>query len=96
MKEEEEEKAKKELVLRMEFADNGSIIRNMNEGEVRLVLSKATKALDGHGVDVDHSEEHKALGARIYSWLEECMYELADLQVKAEFELDIVATFDWT
>lgn len=59
--------------LDIEFADNGIILRNPDiDDEVTLALTgTATHKAEGYGYDIDHSEEYRAIGKKIYDWLTE-------------------------
>ena len=77
--------------LSIETADNGIIIRGEDPDDVYLALDKAVKN-DGYGCTVDHSDEYKAIGRRIYSWLmEELSEEHHDEMCITGFDLEINA-----
>lgn len=58
--------------LDIEFADNGIILRNPDiEDEVTLALIKEKHKEVGYGYDIDHTEEYRAIGKKIYDWLTE-------------------------
>lgn len=58
--------------LDIEFADNGIILRNSDiEDEVTLALIKEKHKEVGYGYDIDHTEEYRAIGKKIYDWLTE-------------------------
>ena len=87
-------KRSKKETMRMviETADNGMILRNPEEpDDVHLAVAKATKN-DGFGYTFDHSDEHRAIGRRIYDWLmEELSEEYEDEMVITEFGIEINA-----
>ena len=64
---------KEKMQLTIEFADNGIILRNPElEDEVTLALtSKSIRKPEGYGYDIDHTEEYRAIGKKIYDWLTE-------------------------
>ena len=80
---------KEKMRMNIELADNGIIIRNLeNEDEVTLAMEK------GEWTDnIDHSDEYKAIGRKIYDWLMdmECDKHRGDLII-TNFDIDIVAT----
>ena len=59
--------------LDIEFADNGIILRNPDiEDEVTLALTKETTSTSmARPYDLDHTEEYRAIGKKIYDWLTE-------------------------
>ena len=58
--------------LDIEFADNGIILRNPDlEDEVTLALTKAKHKEVGYGYDIDHTEEYRVIGNKLYDWLTE-------------------------
>jgi hypothetical protein len=59
--------------LDIEFADNGIILRNPDiEDEVTLALTgPATHKAEGYGYDINHTEEYRAIGKKLYDWLTE-------------------------
>lgn len=59
------------MTFSIEFADNGIIIRGADHpDDVRLVLTgPGTRKKDDYGYDINHDEEHKAIGRIIYQWL---------------------------
>lgn len=59
--------------LDIEFADNGIILRNPDiEDEVMLALTKETTSTSmARPYDLDHTEEYRAIGKKIYDWLTE-------------------------
>ena len=58
--------------LDIEFADNGIILRNPDiEDEVTLALIKEKHKEVGYGYEIDHSEEYRAIGKKLYDWLTE-------------------------
>ena len=80
---------KEKMRMNIELADNGIIIRNPDcEDEVTLAMEK------GEWTDnIDHSDEYKAIGRKIYDWLMdmECDKHRGDLII-TNFDIDIVAT----
>ena len=86
---------KEKMQLTIEFADNGIILRNPDlEDEVTLALTgKGTHKPEGFGYDIDHTEEYKAIGRKVYEWLTEvAVCEHSDYWITTGAELDIVAT----
>ena len=86
---------KEKMQLTIEFADNGIILRNPDcEDEVRLALTgKGTHKPEGYGYDIDHSEEYKEIGRKVYEWLTEvAVAEHSGDWIATGAELDIVAT----
>ena len=82
---------KEKMQLTIEFADNGIILRNPElEDEVTLALTK------GEWTDsIDHSDEYKAIGKKVYDWLTEVVVsEHSDYFVTTGAELDITATLN--
>lgn len=57
----------------IEFADNGIILRNPdNEDEVTLALRTETLSTSlERFCDINHTEEYRAIGKKIYDWLTE-------------------------
>ena len=81
--------------LTIEFADNGIILRNPDcEDDVTLALDgSGTHSADGWGYDVDHSDEYKAIGKKVYDWLTEVVVpEYSGHFISTGAELDIIAT----
>ena len=80
---------KEKMRMNIELADNGIIIRNPDcEDEVTLAMEK------GEWTDnIDHSDEYKAIGRKIYDWLMdmECDKHRGDIII-TNFDIDIVAT----
>lgn len=74
------------MQLTIEFADNGIILRNHElEDEVTLALTG----------NIDHSEEYRAIGKKIYDWLTEvAVIEHSDYFVTTGADLDITATLN--
>ena len=62
-----------QMKLDIEFADNGIILRNPYiEDEITLALRKETLSTSlQRFCDIDHSEEYRAIGKKIYDWLTE-------------------------
>jgi hypothetical protein len=85
------------MQLTIEFADNGIILRNPEfEDEVTLALTgEGTHKPDGYGYDIDHSEEYRLIGKRIYDWLTEVVVaEYSGSFITTGAELDITATLN--
>ena len=58
--------------LDIEFADNGIILRNPDcEDEVTLALTGSEMREAGYAYGIDHSQEYRAIGKKIYDWLTE-------------------------
>ena len=58
--------------LDIEFADNGIILRNPDcEDEVTLALTGTEMREAGYAYGIDHSQEYRAIGKKIYDWLTE-------------------------
>ena len=76
------------LKMNIELADNGIIIRNPDEeDEVILAMEKGYRS-----EQIDHSDEYRAIGKKIYSWLmDEVMDKHRDFIV-TNFDIDVVAT----
>ena len=92
-----ENRPKEKMQLTIEFADNGIILRNPNiEDEVTLALTKKTTSTSmARAYDLDHSEEYRAIGKKIYDWLTEvAVADHADYWVSTGAELDITATLN--
>ena len=88
---------KEKMQLTIEFADNGIILRNPElEDEVTLALTgKGIHKQDGYGYDIDHSDEYRAIGKKIYEWLTEVVVpEYSGDFVTIGAELNIVATLN--
>ena len=68
-----ENRPKERMRLTIEFADNGIILRNPElEDEVTLALTgKGIHRDDDFGYTIDHAEEYKSIGKKIYDWLTE-------------------------
>ena len=73
--------------MNIELADNGIIIRNPEcEDEVTL-------AMNGYGYDINHTDEYKAIGKKIYDWLLDVVMQEHDTElVITNFDIDVVAT----
>ena len=79
---------KEKMRMNIELADNGIIIRNPeNEDEVTLAMEK------GEWTDnIDHSDEHEAIGKKVYDWLlNEVVNNHTDFII-TNFDIDVVAT----
>ena len=87
---------KEKMRLTIEFADNGIILRNPElEDEVTLALIKEKHKEVGYGYDIDHSEEYRVIGKKIYDWLTEVVVaEYSGYLVTTGAELDITATLN--
>ena len=87
---------KEKMQLTIEFADNGIILRNPDcEEEVTLALIKEKHKEVGYGYDIDHSEEYRVIGKKIYDWLTEVVVaEYSGYLVTTGAELDITATLN--
>ena len=87
---------KEKMRLTIEFADNGIILRNPDcEEEVTLALIKEKHKEVGYGYDIDHSEEYRVIGKKIYDWLTEVVVaEYSGYLVTTGAELDITATLN--
>ncbi len=74
--------------MNIELADNGIIIRNLeNEDEVTI----AQTALDFH--KDNHDNEYKAIGQKVYDWLlDVVIQEHKDDLIITNFDIDIMAT----
>lgn len=91
------ERPKEKMQLIIEFADNGIILRNPdNEDEVTLALDgPGYPKAEGFGYKVDHSDEYKAIGEKIYDWIVDVVIP----EYQADFiptgaALEIVATLN--
>lgn len=88
---------KEKMQLTIEFADNGIILRNPElEDEVTLALTKETTSTSmERAYDLDHSEEYRVIGKKIYDWLTEVVVaEYSGYLVTTGAELDITATLN--
>ena len=87
---------KEKMQLTIEFADNGIILRNPDcEEDVTLALIKEKHKEVGYGYDIDHSEEYRVIGKKIYDWLTEVVVaEYSGYLVTTGAELDITATLN--
>ncbi len=77
------------LQMTIELADNGIIIRNPECGdEVTLALEKG-----GYTECIDHSDEYKAIGKKVYDWLINILLAEQDPReiITTGFDLNIVA-----
>ena len=91
-----ENRPKEKMQLMIEFADNGIILRNPElEDEVTLALTKIVE-YDPHvsrdRYEFVHDDEYKAIGKKIYGWLNNVVAEYSDMLVCTGAELDIMAT----
>lgn len=85
------EKTTEPMTMKMfiELADNGIIIRNPECGdEVTLALEKG-----GYPECIDHTDEYKAIGKKVYDWLMNVLLGEQDPReiITTGFDLDIVA-----
>ena len=87
---------KEKMRLTIEFADNGIILRNPDcEDEVTLALINEKHKEVGYGYDIDHSEEYRVIGKKIYDWLTEVVVaEYSGYLITTGAELDITATLN--
>ena len=86
---------KEKMRMNIELADNGIIIRNPeNEDEVTLALTGGGVNLNkGYGYEIDHSEEYKAIGKKIFDWLLDVVIQEHEGElVITNFDIDVVAT----
>lgn len=85
---------KEKMRLDIEFADNGIILRSPEcKDDVSLALAKEL-APNGYQINIDHSDEYKAIGKKIYDWLSG---EMADYTGHLDYygaKLDITATLN--
>ena len=62
-----------QMKLDIEFADNGIILRNPDiDDEVTLALAltkETTSTSIARAYDIDHTEEYRAIGKKLYDWL---------------------------
>ena len=79
---------KEKMRMNIEMADNGIIIRNPDcEDEVTLAMEK------GEWTDsIDHSDEHKAIGYKVYHWLMDVVLEKHTDFIITNFDIEITAT----
>ena len=79
---------KEKMRMNIEMADNGIIIRNPeNEDEVTLAMEK------GEWTDnIDHSDEYKAIGKKVYDWLTEVVLQEHTDFIITNFDIDITTT----
>ena len=79
---------KEKMRMNIELADNGIIIRNPeNEDEVTLAMEKG----EWTG-NLDHSDEYKAIGKKVYDWLTEVVLQEHTDFIITNFDIDITAT----
>ena len=83
---------KEKMRMNIELADNGIIIRNPeNEDEVTLAMNQNKTGV--YLPEVDHSDEYKAIGQKIYDWLMDVViHEHEGDFIITNFDIDIVAT----
>lgn len=84
------------LHLNIELAENGIIIHQLKYGTDSMILAvngAGTHKPEGYGFDIDHSQEHQAIGRIIYNWLmnevtnehgEEILITNFDIQVRCK------------
>ena len=79
---------KEKMRMNIELADNGIIIRNPDcEDEVTLAMDK------GEWTDnLDHSDEYRAIGRKIYSWLMDVVIQDHTDFIITNFDIEVVAT----
>ena len=79
---------KEKMRMNIELADNGIIIRNPeNEDEVTLAMEK------GEWTDnLDHSDEYKAIGKKVYDWLTEVVLQEHTDFIITNFDIEVAAT----
>lgn len=78
--------------LDIEFADNGIILRNPDyEDEVTLALIKEKHKEVGYGYDIDHTEEYRAIGKKIYDWMDVVVPEHEGIWITTGVNLHIKA-----
>lgn len=85
------------MQLTIEFADNGIILRNPDlEDEVTLALRTENLSTSlARFCDIDHSDEYRAIGKKIYDWLTDVVVvEHSDYLVTTGAELNITATLN--
>jgi hypothetical protein len=82
-----------QMKLDIEFADNGIILRNPEiEDEVTLALTGSEMRESGYDYGIDHSQEYRAIGKKIYDWLTEvAITEHADRWITTGANLHIKA-----
>ena len=82
-----------QMKLDIEFADNGIILRNPDcEDEVTLALTGPEMRESGYAYGIDHSQEYRAIGKKIYDWLTEvAVPEYADYWITTGAKLHIKA-----
>ena len=85
---------KEKMRMNIELADNGIIIRNPeNEDEVTLAMNGGdTRKADGYGYDIDHGDEYKAIGKKVYDWLMDVVVNEHTEFIITNFDIDVVAT----
>ena len=86
---------KEKMRMNIELADNGIIIRNPNcEDEVTLALTGGGVNLNkGYGYEIDHSEDYKAIGKKVYDWLMDVVIQEHEGElVITNFDIEITAT----
>ena len=79
---------KEKMRMNIELADNGIIIRNLeNEDEVTLAVEK--EAADG----MWYGSEERAIGKKIYSWLMDVVIQEHEGElIITNFDIEVVAT----
>lgn len=85
---------KEKMQLNIEFADNGIILRSPEcEDDVSLALAKEL-GTNGYQINIDHSDEYKAIGKKIYHWLSGRMADYTGHLDYYGAKLDITATLN--
>lgn len=80
-----------QMKLDIEFADNGIILRNPDyEDEVTLALTLEKTDEEGKRTDW-HAKEYRAIGKKIYDWLEVAVAEHDDHWLSTGANLHIMA-----
>ena len=80
---------KEKMRMNIELADNGIIIRNPDcEDDVTLAVTTGD-----YNMNIDHSDEYKKIGRRIYNWLMDVVIQdHASELIITNFDIDITAT----
>lgn len=85
---------KEKMQLNIEFADNGIILRSPEcKDDVSLALAKDLGP-NGCQINIDHSDEYKAIGKKIYDWLSGRMADYSGYLDYYGAKLDITATLN--
>jgi hypothetical protein len=82
---------KEKMQLTIEFADNGIILRNPDcEDDVTLALTGVDYTAHNN---IDHSEEYRVIGKKLYDWLTDVVVaDFATYWIATGAEIDITAT----